>query len=220
MTDADVIHRHDLERYGAESWMITYGVEAKPPANEGVLASLGLEAGNYLLYVSRLEPENNPHQVARAFAEVAGHVPLVMVGDAPYAKDFIRSFQQGADPRILFPGAIYGDGYRELQRGALAYIHATDVGGTHPALVEAMGFGNCPVVNDTPENREVAGDSAYYFRAAEPATLARVLDRVLANRDEAQRRGREAAERASTLFSWDAVTRRYVELFESLAENR
>jgi glycosyltransferase involved in cell wall biosynthesis len=220
VTDAEVIHRHYLERYDAESWMITYGVEAEPPAHEGLLASLGLEAGRYLLYVSRFEPENNPHQVVRAYCEVAGDVPLVMVGDAPYAKDFIRGFQQDADPRILFPGAIYGDGYRELQCGALAYIHATDVGGTHPALVEAMGYGNCPVVNDTPENREVAGDSAYYFRAAEPATLTAVLDRVLANRDETQSRGLEAAERANRLFSWDAVTRRYVELFKSLVESR
>ncbi len=72
---------------------------------------------------------------------------------------------------MLFPGPIYGEGYRELLAHALAYIHATEVGGTHPALVEAMGYGNCVVVNDTPENREVAGDSAVYFRADTPPTL-------------------------------------------------
>jgi len=36
-------------------------------------------------------------------------------------------------------GAIYGIGYRELQSHAFAYIQATEVGGTHPALIEAMG---------------------------------------------------------------------------------
>ena len=219
VTDAEVIQNHYRERYGADSWMITYGVEHSPPEATGVLERLGLTAGEYLLYVSRFEPENNPHKVAEAYAEVAGNVPLVMVGDAPYAHDFIRSFQDGADPRIVFPGAIYGDGYRELQQGALAYIHATDVGGTHPALVEAMGYGNCVVVNDTPENREVAGESAYYFRAAEPPSLAVALDRVLADRDETHGRGLSMAERAESRYSWDAVTLRYVDLFRSLAKS-
>ena len=39
------------------------------------------------------------------------------------------------------PGAIYGDGYHELGSHCFAYIHATEVGGTHPALIEAMGRG-------------------------------------------------------------------------------
>ncbi len=159
VTDAEVIRRHYLERYGAESVPITYGVDPRPPAETGVLARLGLERRRYFLYVSRFEPENNPHRVAEAYRLVGGDVPLVMVGGAPYAGKFIASFTTGADPRILFPGPIYGEGYRELLSHALAYVHATEVGGTHPALVEAMGYGNCVLVNDTPENREVAGDA-------------------------------------------------------------
>ena len=77
--------------------------------------------------------------------------------EAAFASEFIARFTRDADPRILFPGAIYGEGYRELLAHAHAYIHATEVGGTHPALVEAMGYGNCVVVHDTPENVEVAG---------------------------------------------------------------
>ena len=51
-------------------------------------------------------------------------------------------------------------------------MHATEVGGTHPALVEAMGFGNCMLVHDVPENREVVGDAGLFFDAP-PDTLAR-----------------------------------------------
>jgi len=32
-------------------------------------------------------------------------------------------------------------------------VHATEVGGTHPALLEAMGYGNCVLTLATPENR-------------------------------------------------------------------
>jgi glycosyltransferase involved in cell wall biosynthesis len=225
VTDAEVIRRHYLERYGADSTAIAYGVDPADPgepdpaagAAGSALARLGLEPRRYFLYVSRFEPENNPDRVAEAYRGVGGELPLVMVGGAPYADRFIRGFTEGADPRIVFPGPIYGAGYRELLGGALAYVHATEVGGTHPALVEAMGFGNCVVVNDTPENREVAGDAALYFSAAEPAGLAAALEAVRGDPAAAAERGRRAAERAAERYSWDGVADAYARLFERLA---
>lgn len=217
VTDAEVIRRHYLERYGAESVPITYGVEPRPPAEEGVLERLGLVERRYFLYVSRFEPENNPHRVAEAYRQVGGDFPLVMVGGAPYADGFIRGFTEGADRRVLFPGPIYGEGYRELLSHALAYVHATEVGGTHPALVEAMGYGNCVVVNDTPENREVAGGVGLYFRAASPSSLAETLEWVRRHPGRAAARGRASARRARLLYSWESVTKRYADLFREMA---
>jgi glycosyltransferase involved in cell wall biosynthesis len=196
---------------------IAYGVDPRPPAETGVLARLGIEPRRYFLYVSRFEPENNPHRVAEAYRSVGGDLPLVMVGGAPYAGELIKSFTRGADPRILFPGPIYGEGYRELLSHALAYVHATEVGGTHPALVEAMGYGNCVVVNDAPENREVAGGTGLWFRAEEPATLAERLDWVRANPGRARARGRAAARRAALLFSWERVADLYADLLRKLS---
>ena len=72
------------------------------------------------------------------------------------------------------PGAIYGAGYRELGSHCFAYIHATEVGGTHPALIEAMGRGALVLYRNTPENAEVAGDAGIPF---EPAELAAKLRR-------------------------------------------
>jgi glycosyltransferase involved in cell wall biosynthesis len=248
VTDAEVIRRHYLDRYGADSIAIAYGVDpgdrgapaapgepdlgagggaaaatsaegaaASSSAAGSVLARLGLSPRRYFLYVSRFEPENNPDRVAAAYRAVGGELPLVMVGGAPYAGRFIRGFTRGADPRIRFPGPIYGAGYRELLAHALAYVHATEVGGTHPALVEAMGYGNCVVVNDTPENRETAGGDALYFRAESPAELALVLERLRRHPDEARERGRAAAARAARLYTWDGVVARYAELFRRLA---
>lgn len=217
VTDAEVIRAHYEERYGAGSTMIAYGVDPRPPAEVGVLDRLGLEPRGYFLYVSRFEPENNPHRVVEAYAATGGNLPLVMVGSAPYADEFIDRFRTSADGRVVFPGAIYGDGYRELQSGALAYVHATEVGGTHPALVEAMGYGNCLLVNDTPENREVAGANAHYFRADAPATLAAAFERVRADPEDTQRRRHASARRAREHYSWDSVSRQYEQLFEQLA---
>jgi glycosyltransferase involved in cell wall biosynthesis len=217
VTDAEVIRRHYLERYGAESVPIAYGVDPRPPAETGVLEKLGIAPRQYFLYVSRFEPENNPHRVAEAYRQVGGDLPLVMVGGAPYAGRFIAGFTRGADPRIRFPGAIYGEGYRELLSHALAYVHATEVGGTHPALVEAMGYENCILVNDTPENREVAGDVGIWFRAEEPGALAERMDWVRGHPEEARALGRAAGERAARLFSWERVADQYAGLLRRLA---
>jgi glycosyltransferase involved in cell wall biosynthesis len=73
------------------------------------------------------------------------------------------------------------------------------------------------VVNDTPENREVAGDAALYFSAAEPAGLAAALEAVRRDPAAAAERGRRAAERAAERYSWDGVADAYARLFERLA---
>lgn len=216
VTDAAVIRDLYRSRYGADSRLITYGVDPRP-ADAGIRRRLGLEDRGYFLYVSRFEPENNPHRVVEAYRRVGGDLPLVMVGDAPYADRFIAGFRDGADPRILFPGAIYGDGYRELLSHALAYVHATEVGGTHPALVEAMGYGNCVIVNDAPENREVVADAGLWFRASQPSTLTALLEQMRIDPAAARRLGAAAGDRAAERFSWDAVSRSYAELFQVLA---
>lgn len=217
VTDAAVIRDHYRERYGVASQMLLYGIAEGAAAGRGTLDRLGLEPRRYFLYVSRFEPENNPHRVAEAYRLVGGDLPLVMLGDAPHQAKFIAELKAGADPRIVFPGALYGEPYRELQSHALAYIQATEVGGTHPALVEAMGFGNCVVVNDTEENREVAGAVARYFRAAEPATLAACLAEILADPAAARADGARARVEAQARFSWDRVVAGYARLFRQMA---
>ena len=131
---------------GSEREFIPYGAETGKVATAEVLAQLGLEAGGYFLYVSRMEPENNALLVREAFERVVTPVKLALIGDAPYAQEYIERVRDTRDPRVVMPGAIYGAGYHELLSNCLAYIHATEVGGTHPALIEAMGAGRSGAV--------------------------------------------------------------------------
>ena len=117
--------------------------------------------------------------------------------------------------RIVIPGAIYGEGYRELGSHCFAYIHATEVGGTHPALIEAMGRGALVLYRNTPENAEVAGDSGIPFEPEElAAKLREVLEMPEEDRDAFRRR---ALERVRQRYSWDAVTEAYEQLLAKLA---
>src|SRR5262249_17819748 len=135
--------------------------------------------------------------------------------DAPYADAYIQRLKATHDKRIRFPGAIYGAGYRQLQSHAYVYIQATEVGGTHPALVEAMAAGNCVIAKDIPGNGEVLGAAGLFFR--ETGDLARQIELTLRDRSLVERFGVLAQTRATARYSWDAVTDAYEDLFRDLS---
>ncbi|RIL03548.1 MAG: glycosyl transferase family 1, partial [Proteobacteria bacterium] len=57
VADAYTIARYYRESYGCQASVIRYGAKAEVLPPGGVMQSLGVTAKNYLLYVSRLEPE-------------------------------------------------------------------------------------------------------------------------------------------------------------------
>ena len=218
VTDAEMIRRYYRRAWRRDSSMIPYGGDLEPPTGRAMLDRLGLAPGGYLLYVSRFEPENNPDRVIAAYRAVPGGVPLVMVGGAPYAPELARRVRElaGDDARVVLTGPVYGDGYRELLFNALAYIHATEVGGTHPALVEAMGAGRVVFYLDNLPNREVARGAGVEFRFGGPAGLDRTLAAFLAEPGRFRGHGEAARERVLAAYRWDDVARAYERLLEGL----
>lgn len=214
VTDAETIEEYYRDQWRRESVFIPYGAETGKVPTQDALARLGLEPGRYFLYVSRMEPENRALEVRQAFEQVTTPLRLALIGDAPYASEYIRRVRDTRDPRIVAPGAIYGAGYRELGSHCFAYIHATEVGGTHPALIEAMGRGALVLYRNTPENAEVAGGAGIPFEPDQlAAKMAAVLAMSDAERDDYRRR---AEERVRARYSWDAVTTQYESLFARL----
>jgi glycosyltransferase involved in cell wall biosynthesis len=217
VTDAQAIADYYRQKYQRDSVMIPYGAELGPVSTDGVLGQLGLERRKYFLYVSRMEPENNGLLVRESFERVRTDFKLALIGDAPYAADYIARVRDTRDPRVVMPGAIYGTGYRELGSHCFAYVHATEVGGTHPALIEAMGRGALTLYLDTPENAEVAGGAGLPFTHG---NLTQVIESALRMSDEERESWRaKATERVRSRYSWDAVTSAYEKLLMGLARN-
>ncbi len=216
VTDARCIERYYRDTYGAKSEFIPYGASTELPADASALGELGLSPREYFLYVSRLEPENNAHLLVQAFERVRSKRKLLIVGNAPYAREYIRRLKETRDPRIAFPGAIYGLRYRQLLANALCYVHATEVGGSHPALIEAMGLGNLIVANATAENAEVLEGTGLLYRRNDVSDLAALLQRVNDRPAEFAHLGELARERVKSEYSWDRVVDRYERLLSRL----
>jgi glycosyltransferase involved in cell wall biosynthesis len=217
VTDAEVIEAYYLQQYGKHSKFIAYGADMIREASSDTLDSLGLEERGYFLYVSRLEPENHALMVRQAFEQVPTDLKLALVGDAPHAHGYIQQVKATTDPRVILPGAIYGKGYRELGTHCFAYVHATEVGGTHPALIEAMGRGALVIYRNTPENAEACGDTGLPFDN-EAQLVERMRQAIAMGSEERARYCASAEARVKERYDWEVVTTQYEQLLARLAD--
>jgi glycosyltransferase involved in cell wall biosynthesis len=222
ITDSHAVAHIYGRRYGREIGVVPYGAEVPREMGSDVLQRLGLESRRYVLFVGRLEPENNPHLLVEAWARIPSSktrgMKLVVVGGAPYASGYIKRVRRAADPRVIFPGYVFGPGYWELQRNAYLFCAPTEVGGTHPVILEALAAGNCVLVNDYRPNAETVGEAGVYFAGAEGVPdLARQLEWLLDEPQAVEDYRTKALERAK-LYSWDAVASAYEQLLLEVSD--
>ena len=210
VTDARAIQDYYRQRYGKKSEMIGYGAE--PPITSNHFASFELSSRRYILYIARLEPENNPELVLQAYHDVGTDWPLVVVGGNPYQPAYVRQLKALADRRVIFTGPLYGDAYWSLQKNAGVFVFAGEIGGIHPALVEAMAAGNAILYLDTPANRETTRDCGISFQASE-SDLATKLEQLIVAPSRIEELGERAQAVARTVYGWDKVVDQYEKLF-------
>ena len=220
LTDAAAIRDYYLSRYGKNSTMIAYGAEVpqlpQVPWHEH---DFDLVQRRYILYVCRLEPENNPELVIKAYAKLRTDWPLVIVGDNKYTPGYVDRLKQLAGPNVRFVGATYGPRYWELQNNAGLFVSAFEVGGIHPSLVEAMAAGNTLLYLETMENHEAVGDAGVSFRP-NVEELSAAMQNLLDDPQLRESFAHKALARATELYSWERIVDQYEQLFYDVAEIR
>lgn len=217
ISDSREVMSYYKRRYGASSSCIVYGMREYRSEGRDVLQRYGLQGRDYVLFVGRLVPENNVHQLIKAFEKTPTEKQLVIVGDDPWEKEYVRSLKSTRDPRIVFAGGVYGEGYAQLQQNAYIFVLPDEVGGTHPALVEAMGFGNCVLVNDTPSNMEVIADSGFSYCGTEGAdALQRQMQMLLDKPALVGEYRRRALKRALEHYRWEDVVRHHALFYQQI----
>ncbi len=221
IADSMAVKRYYKEHYNKESIFIPYGTELdqRTPGDGEVLGKYGIKPDNYILYVGRLVPENNAHQLIKAYKKISTDKNLVIVGDAPYADAYKAELKDiaASDKRIIFTGYIFGDDYKCLMRNAYIYVLASEVGGTHPVLIEALAAGNAVIINNIPSSLEVVGDAGIAYDGKEGAeSLFDILTMLLANKELHTLLRQKAQDRIRASYLWDKVTDDYIKLFVAL----
>jgi len=221
ISDAKAIQAYFEETYGRGSRYLTNGAYSYTELPEGALDQWSLTPGGYYLVACRIEPENNVDLIVREFIASGSSKELVIAGGMNYETPFWKDLQTMAEGhRVRFLGPVYGPMLVEhLHLGAYGYLHGHEVGGTNPALLKAMGCGNCAIALDTAFNSENLVDTGLYW-SKEPGSLAERIRWADDHAEEVVELGRRARKRIEAEYTWDGVADRHDAFFRELATAR
>ncbi|WP_286345193.1 glycosyltransferase [Frondihabitans sucicola] len=156
-------------------------------------------------------PENTIDEFVKA-AEIVGRThDVVIVGSTGYGGELDErvSALAEANPRVTWLGHLSDDRRLfALWQHAGAYFHGHSVGGTNPALVQAMLCGAPTVARDTVYNREVL-DDAGVFVPPDPEAIASALMALLDDPERQEELSRAVEARARAHYLWDDICQRY-----------
>jgi glycosyltransferase involved in cell wall biosynthesis len=208
VVDAEAIGDYWRKNFGRESLFIPYGGDRDASAE----VPLDLRHRGYVLVVARFVPENTIAEFLGAAKILAREHDIVIVGSSGYGGELEQLASQLADgnEKVRWLGHLSDDHLlHALWEHAGVYFHGHSVGGTNPALVQAMALGAPTVALDTVYNREVLGPDHTAFVAAEPSGIASAISTVLHDPEEQERMSALATERARARYSWQSVSAGY-----------
>jgi len=216
VADSREIQKYYTQMYQKETHFIAYGAPILFSRNPAVLRRYNLKPRDYFLQITRFEPENNPLLTIQAFKRLNGRKKLMMVGGAKYHNAYSRQILTESNENIIIPGFIYEkEILQELLCNCLGYIHGNEVGGTNPALLEAMGAGCFIICREVCFNREVLGDTGIYFKK-EKNDLYSKMAWVINNAETLDEKRKQAQDRVRKIYNWDAVSVEYEQMFEKI----
>ncbi|HTF51151.1 MAG TPA: glycosyltransferase, partial [Pseudonocardia sp.] len=208
IADSEAIGERWISEFDRDSEFVPYGGDVPDGApGPDRVRELGLTPGGYALIVARLVPENNVSTMLDAAKRTGA--PVVVVGSAAGSELEQRIRAQHNPPQVHALGHVSD---QELLSALWAhcgvYLHGHSVGGTNPALVQAMGLGAPVLALDTVYNREVLANDDMLV-PLEPEVIARRAVELLGSphrRDDAVRWGHQ---RVAEVYNWDAVCEGY-----------
>lgn len=198
--DAMAIEAYWHREFLAEGVFIPYGGDV--PAELAVPD--GMTHRGYVLLVARFVPENSVSEFFQAVPAIAAKYPVVIVGDSGYGGVFDEAAKSLASslPKVSWLGHVSNDTLLlALWQHAGVYFHGHSVGGTNPALVQAMAAGAPILARDTIYNREVLGPGGNFVEA-NPEAISRAALRMMESRPLLDQFSTANTERAAARYSW------------------
>lgn len=206
--DSKEIARRWKAEFGLDGDFIPYGGET---TEDELPLEPGLRHRQYVLMVARFVPENSVPEFFEAAPAIADKIDVVIVGSAGYGGQLNERARLLASnhERIHWLGHVSDDRRLfSLWQHAGVYFHGHSVGGTNPALVQAMALGAPVVARDTAYNREVVGESGH-FSARAAASISEKIFALAADPDGQERESLRLSQRARELYTWDLVCAGY-----------
>lgn len=212
IADSTEIQRRWKADFGRDSVFIPYGGDLY----SAKAVEPGLKQREYVLVVARLVPENSIPEFFEAVPKIARKHKVIIVGSSGHGGDLdkIAAELDATFPSVHWLRHVSDDGrLAALWQHAGLYFHGHSVGGTNPALVQAMAVGAPTLARRTAYNMEVLPATAP-FVSADPAEIAEAILERMDNRAWMEMARVENMTRASEFYSWDDVCAKYAACIE------
>jgi glycosyltransferase involved in cell wall biosynthesis len=214
--DSVEIQKKWRELFGVQSVFIPYGsVEV-----DNTIPAPSLVDGKTVLWVARLVPENSINEFLTAAWLLPPEIKVVIVGQNTFDSETESKVLKLTELRrnSVWIKQISDDQLlHQLWKYAGVYFHGHSVGGTNPALVQAMRCGANILARDTIFNREVCADTVNYFEL-KPELIVNKIVKMLAEKSQENPRTQRARVRAESEYSWEEICASYYRLIISVVK--
>ncbi|WP_373991136.1 glycosyltransferase family 4 protein [Duganella sp. BuS-21] len=196
------------DKHGRDSTLVPNGV-VLPVLPEGIntLRQFGLEAGKYVVLVSRLVPEKRHLDLIEAFERAA--LPgwkLAIVGGADHPDDYERAVQAraGRSSSVVCTGAQRGTALAQLYGHAGIFVLPSSHEGLPIALLEALSYGLPVIASDIPANLEVGLSQEHYVPLGDVDALAERL-KSFASEGRSTHLREQRRQWVASRYDWGAI---------------
>jgi glycosyltransferase involved in cell wall biosynthesis len=213
VVDSRAVGRYWMAAFRRSSTFIPYGADVYGHHPIDPLTTYGLASGDYALVVARLSPENNVELAVEAYRLLEPNQHLVVVGDANYNSPTVEYVAREARrlQGVRWLGRVDDQAALESLWGhAYLYIHGHSVGGTNPALLQAMGHGSAPIAYYSPFNREVLGIDSHLFDSSQ--SLAELWRAAINDPPRHEEWRKYCTNRVVGEYSWGRVCSAYLDV--------
>jgi glycosyltransferase involved in cell wall biosynthesis len=202
------------EKFNKTFKFIPFGSEVEAgDTSTDILQKLGLQKGEYYLFVGRFIPDKGLHYLIPAFRNAHTDKKLVLIGGSPNPSSYEKQIMDMGNEQVIYPGYVYGDQVNVLMSNAYCYIQPSDVEGLSPVVLTVMGLNVPMIVSDIEENEYAVLDTARKFKKGNISSLTDEINFCECNYPEMLSLAQNAYERALSVFNWETVTDDHVKVF-------
>lgn len=209
-------------KYNRSTVYIPNGISKPNILLPNELAKYNLKKEEYILFLGRIVPEKGIENLIKAFKKLKTTKKLVIAGGASDTNGFFNKMKQMAssDNRIIFTGFVDGNLLSELYSNAYLYVLPSKLEGMPIGLMEAMAFGNCCLVSDIPECKNVVMNHGIVFKNNDFNDLYLKLEELVKNPKKVEMLKSKSADYILNKYQWTTVINKTLELYkESINEN-
>ena len=192
-----------------------------PEASDKNLKTRNPKAKNpekYFLYVGNAYPHKNLLSLIYAFNKIAKddkNLKLILVGH----KDFFyqRLEEEYKSDKIIFYGKATDRELANLYSNAIALVMPSLMEGFGLPVLEAMSLRCLVVCSNIPSFKEIASNSAIYFKPEDANDIKETMKSVYLNNEKYRKEKLEPAFKRSQKYSWEKAAVETLNVYESCA---